>query len=137
MPIADLKKLVDKPNPVPMDRWLTIGRLDPKEWDALFGARWRQRAGRLMVDGAGTGFGGRSLLLSKLPIPPGAFQVAVQVRLGAESGAAGLAFCADGGDVHYGFYPSGGKLRLTRFDGPDVFSWQVAPRRAGGRLSPG
>lgn len=125
VPVADLKKLVDKPNPVPMDRWLTIGRLDPKEWDSLFGARWRQRAGRLMVDGAGTGFGGRSLLLSKLAVPAGAFQLGVQVRLGAESGAAGLVFCADGGDVHYGFYPSGGKLRLTRFDGPDVFSWQV------------
>lgn len=125
VPVADLQKLIDKPNPVPMERWLTIGRIDAREWEPLFGARWKQRAGRLLVDGAGTGFGGRSLLLSKQAVEKGPFQLSVQVKLGAESGAAGLAFCSDGGDVHYGFYPSGGKLRLTRFDGPDVFSWQV------------
>ncbi len=44
------------------------------------------------------------------------------VRLDDESGAAGLAFCSDGGDRHYGFYPSGGRLRLTRFDGADVLA---------------
>ena len=35
------------------------------------------------------------------------------MRLGDESGAAGLIFHADGGDTHYGFYPSNGELRLT------------------------
>ena len=42
-----------------------------------------------------------------------------------ESGAAGLVFHADGQNKHYGFYPSSGKIRLTRFEGSDVFSWQV------------
>ncbi|HEX2751226.1 MAG TPA: transglutaminase family protein, partial [Verrucomicrobiales bacterium] len=36
-----------------------------------------------------------------------------------------LMFCSDGGDTHYGFYPSGGGLRLTRFQGPDVYSWTI------------
>ncbi|HCN77860.1 MAG TPA: hypothetical protein DIT13_11785, partial [Verrucomicrobiales bacterium] len=50
---------------------------------------------------------------------------AVNVKLDSESGAAGLVFCADGGDRHYGFYPSGGKLRLTRFEGADVYAWTI------------
>ncbi|MEM7601503.1 MAG: tetratricopeptide repeat protein, partial [Verrucomicrobiota bacterium] len=49
----------------------------------------------------------------------------VYVRLDDESGAAGLAFSCDGGDRHYGFYPSGGQIRLTRFEGPDVYSWAI------------
>ena len=118
-----LQPLLEKPNPVPMDRWLTIGALDPKEWTALFGARWRQRSGRIMVDGLGRGFGGRSLCLSELPVPEIPYEIQTQVKLGDESGAAGLVFHSDGGDLHYGFYPSGGKLRFSRFDGPDVFSW--------------
>src|SRR5262245_23772503 len=63
--VGDLKTLRDKPNPVPMDRWLTIGAIDRSQWEPLFGARWQQRAGRIMVDGLGAGFGGRSLLLAK------------------------------------------------------------------------
>jgi len=125
MPINALKPLIDKPNPTTMARWLTIGTLDPKEWTSLFGSRWRQRAGRIAVDGMGQGFGGRSLCLSLQPVPELPFEVAVSVKLDDESGAAGIAFCADGGDKHYGFYPSNGKLRLTRFDGPDVYSWHV------------
>ena len=49
------------------------------------------------------------------------YELAVSVKLDDEAGAAGLVFHADGGDQHYGFYPSSGKLRLSRFDGPDVF----------------
>jgi hypothetical protein len=59
-----LRDLLERPNPVAIDRWLTIGALDPGEWTALGGARWRQRAGRISVTGAGTGFGGRSLCLA-------------------------------------------------------------------------
>ena len=32
---------------------------------------------------------------------------------------------SDEGEVHYGFYPSGGQMRLTRFEGPDVYSWTI------------
>ena len=28
-------------------------------------------------------------------------------------------------DTYYGFYPSSGKLRFTRFDGPTVYEWNV------------
>jgi regulator of sirC expression with transglutaminase-like and TPR domain len=125
MPGNALKPLLKKPNPIPMARWLTIGALDPEEWTPLFGARWRQRAGRLQVDGVGEGFGGRSLCLSKRPVPKVPYEIAVTVKLDDERGAAGLIFHADGKDRHYGFYPSGGELRLTRFDGPDVFSWKI------------
>jgi regulator of sirC expression with transglutaminase-like and TPR domain len=51
--------------------------------------------------------------------------VSVQVKLDDEAGAAGLVFGSDGADRHYGFYPSGGQLRLTRFEGPNVFSWNI------------
>ncbi|MFN7811431.1 MAG: S1C family serine protease, partial [Planctomycetia bacterium] len=52
-----LRNLLARPNPVAMERWLTIGALDPAEWTTVGGARWRQRAGRIAVRGAGAGFG--------------------------------------------------------------------------------
>ncbi|MDZ4288073.1 MAG: trypsin-like peptidase domain-containing protein, partial [Prosthecobacter sp.] len=64
MPVNELKHLIAKPNPVPMDRWLTIGVLNPKVWKPLLGARWTQHAGIIKAATTGTGFGGRSLCLS-------------------------------------------------------------------------
>jgi regulator of sirC expression with transglutaminase-like and TPR domain len=61
----------------------------------------------------------------------------VAVRLGDESGAAGLAFESDGGDRHYGFYPSAGQMRLTRFDGPDVLAWHVLAQKVSPHYRPG
>lgn len=123
--VNSLKPLLEKPNPIPMSRWLTIGQLNPRDWTPLFGARWRQRAGRIAVEGLGQGFGGRSLCLSKQAVPDKPFEVAVNVKFSPEDGAAGLVFHADGKDKHYGFYPSNGGFRLSRFDGPDVFQWKV------------
>jgi serine protease Do len=123
--INALKPLLKKPNPVRMDRWLTIGALDAEEWAPLMGGRWRQHAGRIVVEGPGTGFGGRALLVSKRAAPAVPFELAVWVRLKNEDGAAGLAFAMHDVDRHYGFYPTNGKLRLTRFDGPDVYSWHI------------
>lgn len=120
-----LKPLLAKPNPIPMARWTTIGTLSKRDWKPLFGARWRQRAGRILVDDTGSGFGGRSVCLSSLEVPERPFDLAVQVRFTPGSGAAGLVFQADGNDKHYGFYPSNGALRLTRFDGSSVYSWKV------------
>jgi regulator of sirC expression with transglutaminase-like and TPR domain len=125
MPINALKPLLAKPNPVPIDRWLAIGALDPKEWSPRFGARWSRKAGHIHAEGLGKSFGGRSLCLFQAPVPPTPYEIQVAVKLDDESGAAGLVFDADGGDKHYGFYPSGGQLRLTRFAGPDVFSWTI------------
>jgi regulator of sirC expression with transglutaminase-like and TPR domain len=132
-----LKPLLRKPNPVAMAAWLTIGALDREEWQPLFGSNWRQHAGRVQVDGAGRGFGGRSLCLSRRPVPELPYEVEVAVRLDDESGAAGLAFHADGGDKHYGFYPSGGGLRLTRFNGPDVLTWTVLENKGSPAYRPG
>ena len=123
--IEELLPLVEKPNPIPMERWLTIGALDKRRWKTLFGANWRQRAGRLLVSGAGEGFGGRALCLATDQAPELPFEIGVNVRLDDEAGAAGLVFHADGENKHYGFYPSNGKLRLSRFEGPDVFRWKV------------
>lgn len=125
MPVNYLKELVEKPNPVPMSRWLTIGVLNPKLWKLHLGSQWSQHAGVIHSDLPGDGFGGRALCLSTQKMPGDTFEIAATVKLDDESGAAGLAFCSDGGDKHYGFYPSGGKLRLTRFDGPDVYSWTI------------
>jgi serine protease Do len=125
MPVNALKELIEEPNPVPMNRWLTIGVLNPKLWKPHLGSQWSQHAGVIRADLPGDGFGGRALCLSTQKVPEETFEIAATVKLDDEAGAAGLAFCSDGGDRHYGFYPSGGKLRLTRFDGPDVYSWTI------------
>ena len=134
--VESLKPLLEKPHPVAMSAWLTIGALDPEDWRTVQGARWRQRAGRIHVEGEGTGFGGRSLCLWQHDAPALPYEVSVAVKLDDESGAAGLAFRAEDGK-HYGFYPSAGKLRLTRFDGPDVFSWKVLREEACPDYRPG
>jgi regulator of sirC expression with transglutaminase-like and TPR domain len=135
--INALKPLLKKPNPIPMSAWLTIGALDADEWQVKFEGQWRQRAGRIIAEGKGRGFGGRSLCLSRREVPDLPYEVAVQVRLRDESGAAGLIFHADGDDKHYGFYPSNGQLRLTRFDGPDVFTWKVLEQKESAHYRPG
>lgn len=127
--INDLKPLLEKPNTVPMSRWLTIGALDARDWTIVGESAWRRRAGAIQVAGAGGGFGGRSQCLSTTTIDGDNVDVETDVKLDDESGAAGIAFSASGGDQHYGFYPSNGRLRLTRFDGADVFSWTVLEER--------
>ena len=123
--VVTLKRLLEKPNPISMDRWLTIGELDLKLWEPVFEARWMQRVDRVLVDGSGSGFGGRSLCLRRQPIGDEPTELSVDVRMDNESGAAGLVMFSDGKNRHYGFYPSNGRLRLTRFDGSDVYSWNV------------
>lgn len=125
VPSNDLKTLLEKPNPVPMSRWSTIGTLDPRQWTAVMGGEWSQRGGVIKARHPGDGFGGRTLCLSGLSVPEEPYEVAVRVKLDEEAGAAGLVFASDGDQVHYGFYPSDGKLRLTRFEGPDVYSWSI------------
>lgn len=137
VPSSALKPLLDRPNPIPMSRWLTIGTLDPRDWKTVFGGRWRQRAGRIITDGMGGGFGGRSLCLYQQAQTKGPFEVTVTVKLDDESGAAGLIFGGDGQDKHYGFYPSAGKVRLTRFDGPDVYSWKILKMFSSAHYRPG
>lgn len=123
--VNTLKTLLDNPNPISIDRWTTIGGIDGKQWRPLFGASWRQLAGRIRVTGAGDGFGGRSLCLALGNAPQVPYELGVQVKLDDESGAAGLVFHSDGEQRHYGFYPSNGSLRLSCFEGPDVQSWRV------------
>lgn len=135
--VNQLKPLLAKPNPVPMSAWLTIGQLDRDEWQTTGSARWRQRAGRILVEGNSGGFAGRSLCLSKREPPELPYEVAVSVKLDDETGAAGLVFFADGGDRHYGFYPSNGQMRLTKFEGPDVFTWKVLRQDSSPHYHPG
>lgn len=125
VPVNALKKIYERPNPIAMEQWLTIGALDKSEWKTMLGGRWRQRAGRILADGAGSGFGGRTLCLSERKPPAFPYELTVTVKLDDEAGAAGLIFGGDDDGKHYGFYPTSGKLRLTRFDGPNVFSWKI------------
>ena len=125
MPAKLIRQLIDEPNPVPMARWKTIGALDARLWKTVLGAEWKQRSARIIVNGAGKSFGGRTLCVRQSPRPEFPFDLKVDVKLGDEQGAAGLIFHSDGGDRHYGFYPSLGNMRLTRFDGPDVGSWTI------------
>lgn len=135
--INRFKPLLEKPNPVPMSRWLALGAPDADRWTPLFGGRWRQKADKLVAEGAGQGFGGRTLCLSKQEVPAVPYEIAVTVRLDDEAGAAGLIFASDGGDRHFGFYPSAGKLRLTQFDGPDVTTWHMLEERPSPDYLPG
>ncbi len=132
-----LGELISQPSPIPFERWRTIGALDRSKWEVLFGSDWRQRAGQIIVSEPGQSFGGRTLCVSKSPAPSIPFELSVQVKLGDESGAAGLAFASDGGDLHYGFYPSGGGLRLTCFRGPDVSRWQILEQVTSSYYLPG
>jgi S1-C subfamily serine protease/regulator of sirC expression with transglutaminase-like and TPR domain len=134
--INALRPLLERPNPVAIDRWLTIGALDPKEWTPHLGSRWRQRAGKILVDGLGSGFGGRSYCVSSAEVPDMPYELAVSVKLDHESGAAGLIVAAKD-DLHYGFYPTGGQLRLTRFEGPDVSRWTILQTVSSKHYRPG
>ncbi|MBT5692853.1 MAG: DUF1080 domain-containing protein [Opitutae bacterium] len=125
VPVNHIKPMLENPIPTPMKQWLTIGALDPDEWKVHLGGHWRQRAGRLIAAGRGSGFGGRTLCISRREAPEDKFACEVEVKLEDESGAAGLAFYHDGEYNHYGFYPTNGSIRLTRFSGPDVFSWSI------------
>ncbi|KAA5547129.1 trypsin-like serine protease [Roseiconus nitratireducens] len=137
IPAAQLLSLQQHPNPVLIDRWVRLARMNPQSWKSVNGATWQQRGGRITASGTGAGFGGRSLLLSQTDVPERPFEVAVMVRLDRESGAAGLVFHSDGQDKHYGFYPSAGRLRLTCFRGPSVFSWQVLDEVSSEHYLPG
>jgi regulator of sirC expression with transglutaminase-like and TPR domain len=128
--VNSLKPLIEKPNPILMSKWLTIGALNPRRWtDPRDGVRWTQHAGHLHARGTGQGFGGRSLCLSTIELPDLPCEIAVSVRMDENDGAAGLVFHSDGGDRHFGFYPSSGELRLSRFDGPIVQTWEVLFRQ--------
>lgn len=125
VPVNELKKLLGETNPVPIKKWLTIGNLDELEWKPVMNGTWRQRAGIISATGLGNGFGGRMLCLNQTKFPKLPFEIEVEVKLNDESGAAGLVFHSDSKDKHYGFYPTNGSLRLTRFDGPSVYSWSI------------
>lgn len=132
-----LQQLLKHPNPVAMTRWKTIGALNSQDWEPIFGARWQQRAGRILVSEPGDSFGGRSLCLWQRALPAEPFEVGAFVQLADEAGAAGLVFHADGKDRHYGFYPSAGRLRFTYFDGPTVYSWQILEEWTSPHYRPG
>ena len=126
IPAEQLSKLLKtSPVSIPMKAWATIGALNEDLWEPIFQGSWRQRAGRIISEGQGNGIGGRALLLSKIDPPALPFEAEVWVKFKDETGAAGLIFDSDGKDKHFGFYPSNGQMRLTKFNGPDVYSWQV------------
>ncbi len=125
IPIAELKELADSPNPILIDRWINMSAFDAKRWNSIMGGDWQERSSVMRVTSGGNGFGGRAVCLSRSAVPPSKFEVAVDVKLDDDSGAAGLVFHSDGSDRHYGFYPSKGKMRLVCFLGANVMSWQI------------
>ena len=124
-PINALKPLLARPNTMTINKWLRLGALDERLWTSSMGALWSSKVDRISVQGQGAGFGGRSLCHFHQQPEKFPYEVEVQVKLGHEAGAAGLIFGSDGGDRQYGFYPSNGQMRLTRFDGPSVYSWNI------------
>jgi serine protease Do len=124
MPAEAVESLLEQPNTVSIENWLRFGALNLEAWEPL-GADWQQRTGVITVIGAGDRFGGPVLCLSKLEVPELPYEVSLDVKLDDESGAGGIAFGSDGRDRHYGFYPTNGQLRLTRFDGPTFYTWNI------------
>ena len=123
-PASRLQKLLTQPTPMSYHRWQRLGELPPESWAVPSGAHWRMKGGRILVDGFGSGFGGRAWLYQSAPAPSPPYEISVRVRLNDETGAAGLVFAGED-DQHWGFYPTGGQLRLTEFAGPEVFSWRI------------
>jgi serine protease Do len=137
VPVDELRALLEKPAPVAMKSWLTIGAMNEKIWKTT-GAMWTQRAGVIRVRGQDLkSFGGRALCIHQPEPPAMPYEISVRVKLDDEAGAAGLTFCSDGEDTHYGFYPSSGGLRLTRFEGPDVSSWTILEQKQHAAYKPG
>ena len=136
-PAERLRERLRNPTPMPVGRWLRLGALDPERWSEHLGGHWRQKGGRITVDGRGAGFGGRTFLLARSNAPAAGFLLRATVRLADESGAAGLVFADDGQGRHYGFYPTAGQLRLTAFEGPDVGSWRILGTVPSGSYRPG
>ena len=125
IPVNKLKNLLQNSNPIPINKWLTIGALDELEWKSIMAGNWKQRAGVITASELGSGFGGRMLCLSEQKPPTIPYEMEVDVRLSDDSGAAGLVFHSDGKNKHYGFYPTNGSLRLTCFEGESVYSWNI------------
>ena len=137
VPSKELASLLEEIDPIPIDEWLTVGMLDPEEWLRPMGGNWRQHAGVISASGMGNGFGGRMICLyqhSRLEPP---FDLSVEVKLADESGAAGLVFGSDGQDRHFGFYPTNASLRLTCFNGPRVFDWNIIETKPSSHYQPG
>ena len=121
-----LQGLLKRPSPIPLERWIKIAQLDPKRWEVKFDGRWRRKSGKIFVDGNGGGTGGRTICISRQKVPDKLpYEIGVSVKMDDESGAAGIIFACDEEDRHFGFYPSNGSIRLTRFAGPTVFQWKV------------
>ncbi|MEZ5300081.1 MAG: hypothetical protein R3F11_05355 [Verrucomicrobiales bacterium] len=97
------------------DRWAVVGG----------GTRWTQRAGTINADGVGAGFGGRSLCLSA-DLPPGdTYEVEVQSSSTTKAAPVIWRVRRRRRGRALWLLPERRELRLTRFDGPDVFSWTI------------
>ena len=125
IPVNKLKHLLNEQTPIPIKKWLTIGELDSSEWVSIMSGNLEAKGRNYYSQRLGSGFGGRMLCLSAIPSLPVPYELEVEVRLDDESGAAGLVFHADGQNKHYGFYPNIKSLRLTCFNGPSVYSWNI------------
>ena len=59
VPVNALKVLLEKPNPIPMSRWQTIGALDSRVWKPVAeGVHWFSARGESAPRGAGQGSAG-------------------------------------------------------------------------------
>ena len=137
VPSQSLSTLLEEIQPLPIEQWLQIGMLDQEEWLRPMGGNWRQRAGIISATGMGQGFGGRMICLARNSFLSPPYDLEVEVRLEHESGAAGLVFGADGEDRHLGFYATNGSLRLTCFNGPKVFDWNIMETKSSPHYLPG
>ncbi len=137
VPSQSLTALMEELDPIPINEWLTVGMLDHEDWLRPMGGNWRQHAGVISASGMGNGFGGRMICLDKHARLEPPFDLSVEVKLEDESGAAGLVFGSDGNDRHFGFYPTNSSLRLTCFNGPMVFDWNIIETKPSPHYQPG
>ena len=136
VPSQSLATLLNETHPIPIEEWLRSGKLDKEEWICPMGGDWKEVAGVIKASGMGNGFGGRMICLNQNSIISAPFDLEVEVKLEDESGAAGLVFCSDGLDRHYGFYPTNQSLRLT-LNGARVFDWNIIETKPSAAYQPG
>jgi serine protease Do len=137
VPSQSLATLLNERHPIPIEEWLRSGKLDKEEWICPMGGDWKEVAGVIKASGMGNGFGGRMICLNQNSIISAPFDLEVEVKLEDESGAAGLVFCSNGQDRHYGFYPTNQSLRLTCFNGARVFDWNIIETKPSAAYQPG
>jgi len=97
----------------------------------------RNELGESLVSEPGEGFGGRALCLNSTVTTGSSYELEVEVKLDDEAGAGRTRLRFRWGGRPLRLLPLGGRMRLTRFEGPDVQSWTILGQFDAASCQPG